>query len=590
MAFDGIFLSKIKEEIAACTDSRVDRIHQPAREELILTLRARGGARRLLLSANASSPRVHFTEHAPENPQNPPMFCMLLRKKLSGARLAAVRQHHLDRILFLDFEATNELGDPVVLTLSAEIMGRHSNLILSEGGRIVDAIKRVDVTTSSVRQVLPGLAYTLPPQSGKLNLAAASPREALARIAESGSLPLAKAVLNTVEGVSPLVAREIAYDAALGREATFDTLTAEERLRLERGLGRIRRVLEGQGQPTMLLDASGKPMEFTFFEVKQYGSQARCVPYESYSALADAFFAGRDIMERMKQRSADLHKLLNITCERVARKLQAQLEDLKRCQDREELKRKGDLISANLYQLQKGDRAARVVDFYSEDQREVEIPLDPRYTPAQNAARYYNEYKKADTAEKKLRELIASGRQELEYLDSVQDVLARAETNAELSAIREELTQAGYLRPVRGARGMKPQRLGPLEFRSSDGYTIYCGRNNLQNERLTLRESRNYDLWLHVQKIPGSHTVVVSQGGPIPERTIEEAAVIAAYHSKARNSSKVPVDYVIIKNVKKIPGAKPGMVTYQGYQTAIVDPDEQLVERLAVTSQGGKRE
>lgn len=588
MALDGAFLSRLCHEIEErCRDgARIDRIAQPSRDELIFHLRWRGGAGKLLLSANAGSARIHFTESSPENPKSPPMFCMLLRKHLSSAKLMAVRQIQLDRIVHLEFESRNELGDLVTITVAMEIMGRHSNIIIvDQDGKIIDAIKRIDPEMSSVRQVLPGMLYALPPMQDKLNLLQAEGRESVARLEQARPIELSRALMDVVQGISPLVAREIAHFATRGVERTFEELTEDQRERLVFYLSGLLQTLQSSGgTPTMVLEPTGRPREFSFLPIRQYSSAMVTKEYPDFSSLLDAFYARRDQMERMKQRSSDLLRILANASDRITKKLVLQREELLECGDREQLRIRGDLINANLYAIQKGDEKAVLPNLYDPEMAEIEISLDPQMTPVQNAQRYYALYRKADTAEKMLTKLIASAESELIYVDTVFDALTRAETEADLAAIRQELVESGYVRTLRKKQQNGKQRkaaaLPPLRYRSADGYTILCGRNNLQNDKLTLKESRNYDLWLHTQKIPGSHTIIVSQGEEIPKTTIEQACIIAAYNSKARESTKVPVDFTVVKNVKKPGGAKPGMVIYDHYQTVIVDPDEALVQSL----------
>jgi predicted ribosome quality control (RQC) complex YloA/Tae2 family protein len=585
MALDGAFLSRLKHEIeTVALDARVDKIAQPSRDEIILHLRWRGGGGKLLLSANAGSARVHFTQSAPENPKSPPMFCMLLRKHLSSARLLAVRQIQMDRILHLDFETRNELGDLVTITVAIEIMNRHSNIIVIDGeGTIIDAIKRVDLETSSVRQVLPGMRYALPPMQDKLNLFETDTKAVFDRLTRTRSVELSKALMEVMQGVSPLVCREIAHFANRGGEAVFADMGDGARERLAFYLDNfLKTIREYGGTPTMVMEPEGRPRDFSFIPVNQYGAAMLTKEYEGYSVLLDAFYARRDQMERMKQRSGDLLKVLVNTSDRIARKLAAQREELKECAQRDVLRMKGDLINANLYQIKKGDTHVGLPNLYDPDSGPVEIDLDIQLTPAQNAQRYYALYRKADTAEKMLGRLIDEGEGELAYVESVFDLLARADSEAALEEIRSELASGGYIRRNRAAKARKEAALAPHRYRSKDGFTILSGRNNIQNDRLTLKDSRNYDIWLHTQKIPGSHTVIVSDGTEIPKSTIEQACVIAAYNSKARESSKVPVDFTFIKNVRKPNGAKPGMVIYDHYETVIVDPDEVLVESLKI--------
>ena len=585
MSLDGVFLNQVSHEIlAAADDARIDRIAQPAREELILHLRWRGGSGKLLLSASAGSARIHFTEHAPENPKTPPMFCMLLRKHLGGARLLDIRQEGLDRILYLDFESRNELGDAVVLTIVLEIMGRHSNLILvNSDGKIVDSIKRIDFGTSSVRQVLPGLRYELPPMQDKLLLTEIHAGEIIKRLRAGKDAELSKAIMDNLQGMSPLPCREIAYFATRGRDLTVSQLGQEQEERLCFFLECLSRDLRGHtAEPVMLLEPDGCPRDFSFMQIAQYGTAMLTRTYDSYSKLLDAFYTRRDDMERLKQRSSDLLKLLSNASDRITRKIAAQQEELKASEGRERLRVMGDIITANLRQIRKGDKKLAAQNFYDPEGAEIEVPLDIRLTPSQNAQRYYIQYKKADTAEKMLHKLMEQGKEEYAYIETVFDALTRAVSLGDMDAIREELAEGGYVRRMSVKRGAKQERLPPLQYRSKDGFLILTGRNNLQNDRLTLKESNGNDIWLHTQKIPGSHTIIRSEGKEVPDTTIEQACIIAAYHSGARESAKVPVDYTQVRYVKKPSGAKPGMVIYSQFKTVVVDPDEQLAEKLRV--------
>ncbi len=592
MALDGALLRQIKHELEGCLiGSRVDKIHQFSREEMVFVLRLRepaaDGARsaKLYLSAGADSPRLHLTSSSFENPKSPPMFCMLMRKHLGSAKLLEIRQVGLDRILHLIFETRNEMGDLIELTVAIEIMGRHSNIILiDENGRVIDSIKRIDDTMSSVRPILPGVRYTLPPAQDKLDLITSTPEQIEQRLIEGKDTPLSKALLAAVQGVSPIVCREVANYVFVGDDRVISEMTPDHFDRLRFFLSRvILMARDYTGTPTSVIDSRKKPMDFSFLDIHQYGGSMFTRTYDSYSQLLDDFYTQRDNIQRMRHRSSDLLKVLANTADRIARKLSLQQKELADCSDRETWKIYGDLISANLYSIQKGDRTARLINFYDEAQSEVVIPLDPRKTPAQNAQKYYGEYRKADTAEKKLRELIEEGQQEAVYIDSVFDALTRAQTNDELTAIRAELAEQGYLRKKGSAakKGKEP-KLAPKRYRSDDGFTILVGRNNIQNDQLTLKEARGRDYWFHTKNIPGSHTIVVSDGQEVPDSTLHQAAILAAVNSKAAESSQVPVDYTLIKNVKKPRGAKPGMVIYVSYQTAYVTPDLELEKRLAI--------
>jgi len=587
MPLDGLFLHFLKLEIEQkAVGARVEKIAQPSREELILHLRGREGTHKLLLCGGASNPRLHFIEKAPENPLAPPMFCMLLRKRLGGARLTHARQIGLDRILHLDFAATNELGDPVGFTLAIEIMGRHSNVIAMDGERkILDSLRRVDFETSRVRQVLPGMRYVLPPGQQKANLLESDPAEIVAQLKGEKDIPLDKALMERLEGFSTLACREAASYTAKGAEISAEDLTSEQAGRLVFYLKEVKeRLVQAAPGPIMILEKEGSPRDFSCLPIRQYGASMMVKDYPECSILLENFYAERDRAERIKQRSGDLLTLLANASDRARRRVANQRQELEECREREQLKQMGDLISANLYTIRKGDAKAVVQNFYDDAGGEITIQLDPLLTPTQNAQRYYHLYRKADTAEKHLSKLILQGEDEIAYLDSVFDALIRAQGAAELDAIRRELAESGYLRRAAfksDKRAAKEQKLPPLRYRSSDGFVILCGRNNTQNDNLTLKEAKKTDLWLHTKNIPGSHVIVLAQGEDIPGTTIEQAAVIAAYNSKGREASKVAVDYTPVKNVRKPGGAKPGMVIYETYRTILVGPNEELVRSLA---------
>lgn len=580
MAFDGAYLYTIQQELEPLLTARVDKIHQPSKEEVILCMRGREGASRILISTAGDSARIHLTQIPVENPAVPPMFCMLLRKHLGGGKLTAVRQDGLERILFLDFECTNELGDRVQLTLACEVMGRYSNLILiGQDGRVIDSLKRnADVTRERV--LLPGFAYEMPHRARRLNLLTAEDDTILSALLLAPDANLDKALVSLFEGVSPLLAREWAFyvsrDAVRSRE-----LTEPQKARLLFTIHETaRRLRERDCQFHILLTPEGVLKDFIFLRPQQYGALMVVRECASASAALDEFYAKRDLRARMKQRANDLFKLIMTRMERVTRKLANQREELARTDQMERSKLFGDLLSANLYRLNKGDTAAVLENFYDAACPEISIPLQTNLTPAQNAQRYYTLYRKAATAKEKLAEQIAQGEAELSYLESVFDVLSRAESEADLLLLREELQQQGYVRSRTKQKPAKQQP--PMLYESSDGFPILVGRNNRQNDQLTLKTASKNDLWLHTQNIPGSHVILVTDGAEPSETAVREAAMLAAFHSKARESAQVPVDLTKVRFVKKPNGAKPGMVIFTNQQTLYVKPDAAACEALEV--------
>ena len=584
MALDGAFLSCLRHELlAGLPDARVDKIHQPSKEELVIALRTRAGNKKLYLSARANSPRVHFTDVALENPAAPPMFCMLLRKRITGGRLTDIRQPGLERALYFDLDCVNDLGDIVRLTLCIEIMGRHSNIILiDENGSVIDSIKRVDLDMSSVRPVLPGLPYSPPPAAaGKLDLTLHDSADFLAAVEAGKDGPLSKALLGVSHGLSPLLCREVAHLATRGQDTPVSALTAEEKQRVLFYLSRVKAAVEtGENRtPYLLTDREGLPLDYSFMPITQYGLSALGREEASFSALLDGFYAAKDAAERMKQRAHDVLRVLTNAYDRTARKLGHQREELKNSGDREKLRIYGDLINASPHAIEKGADHAELINYFDPDCAVLCVPLDPALSPAQNAQKYYKEYRKAQTAEQILAEQIRKGEEELAYLDTVFDALSRASTFRELGELREELAAGGYLKLQRG-RQKPPAPLGPLTFRSDDGFPILVGRNNVQNDRLTLRTAKGSDIWCHTKNIPGSHVIVVTEGRTPPDRTLEQACILAALHSKAAGSVQVPVDFAPVRHVKKPAGAKPGMVIYENNRTAYVNPDPALRDRL----------
>ena len=580
MAFDGAYLYTIRQELEPLVTARVDKIHQPSRDEILLYMRGRDGASRTLISTAGDSARIHLTQIPVENPAAPPMFCMLLRKHLGGGKLMAVRQDGLERILFLDFECTNELGDRVLLTLACEVMGRYSNLILiGEDGKVIDSLKRnADVTRERV--LLPGFAYEMPHRSHRLNFLDAEDDTILSALLLAPDTSLDKALVGVFEGVSPLLAREWAYyvsrDSVRSRELTQNQ---KERL-LFIIHDTARRLRERDCRFHILQTPEGALKDFFFLRPQQYGALMVVREMPSGSAALDEFYAQRDLRARMKQRANDLFRLIMTRMERITRKLSNQRQELMETDKMEQNKLWGDLLSANLYRLQKGDAAASLENFYDESCPVVTIPLQVNLTPAQNAQRYYTLYRKAATAKEKLAEQIAQGEAELAYLESVFDVLSRAESESDLLMLREELREQGYVRSR--TKQKPPKQQPPMLYESSDGFPILVGRNNRQNDQLTLKTASKNDIWLHTQNIPGSHVILVTDGAEPSETAIREAAVLAAYHSKARDSAQVPVDFTKVRFVRKPGGAKPGMVIFTNQQTLYIKPDAELCRKLEV--------
>lgn len=574
MPLDAIFLSALTEELnQTLPGSRIDRIQQPERDTVLLQLRSQSaGNRKLLLSASSNHPRLHYTEARFENPAQPPMFCMLLRKHLAGGRIVSLRQLPLERAVELRVESADELGELSEKRLYLELMGRNSNLILTgPDGRILDCIRRVDFEMSEKRQVLPGLFYREPPAQGKLDFRAET-LESLYDALRAVSLPTAldRWLMDRYAGISPLIARELAY-LTTGR--TDPDLTALDRPALAAALARELKALPEGFVPTRLL-LNGERKDFSFRPIRQYEGYLTQDSFPGFSALLDDFYTGKAQAERMRARSQSLRKTLSSQLSRVRRKLANQEKELEATHDRERLRRLGDIVTANLHRMERGQARLTAVDFYDPEMKQIEIPLNVTLSPQQNAAKYYKDYNKAKHAEKFLTEQLELGRTEERYLASVLEALDRAETERDVSDIRAELVEGGYLKPTDRRKQMKVPPSRPMEFRSSDGFQILVGRNNRQNDLLTTKLAYKTDLWLHVQKAHGSHVVIACAGSQVPDRTITEAAELAAWFSQARQGHNVPVDLCPVRQVKKPAGAKPGMVVYENYRTVYVNPRE----------------
>ena len=574
MPLDALCLTAVAGEVrAAVQGGKIDKIYQPTRDEVVLYIRGPAGNVRLLLSANPGHPRAHLTERNRENPEQPPMFCMLLRKHLQGARILELNQPPLERILDFRLETLDELGDRVERRLVLEAMGRSANLLLLDGeGRIVDCTRRVDGDLArGQRQLLPGLFYRQPPAVDKLNPFTLSPEELRLVLANPLGKAWDKLLLDSFTGLSPLVARELAFRAG----GDSEKLAAE--------LEKLGKAVEENHFTAYLLVREGKPVDFTFLPVLQYGPETESIPQESFSALLDDFFSDRESAERVRQRGQDLVKSVTSARDRTARKLGNQARELEATKNRERLRELGDILTSNLHLMERGMSTFRTMYFYDPEGGEVDIPLDPLLTPQQNAAKYYKEYNKAKTAEEMLTIQIEKGEKELEYLNSVLENIALAEGEKDLQEIRQELTETGYLRrPKTAAKRAKKVSGKPMEFRSSAGLRISVGKNNSQNDLLTTKLAYKSDIWLHTQKIHGSHVILWLEGGEADAKSLTEAAQLAAYFSQARDGSKVPVDYTPVKYVKKPAGARPGMVVYTTYQTAVVEPDAELAKKLRV--------
>ena len=576
MPLDAVCLQAVVAELAPqITGSRIEKIQQPARDQVVLLLR---GNRRLLLSAGGGQPRLHLTELPRDNPAQPPMFCMLLRKYLSGGIIESIQQAPLERVVTLTVSAADELGERSQFSLILEAVARRANLILADkDGHIIDCLRRIDFEMNPDRQVLPGLFYHLPTPPDKVSPFTVTEEEFAALAAAAGEgAPADQWLVRTVNGLSPLVARELTFRACGSTDAPVTGHTAA----LWSAFAAWRDTVNEKHFTPAMLKRSGVPMDFTYLHVGQYGGAAEEETYASFSHLLDDFYEKREQAERVKQKGQDLVKTASNGAARLRRKIAAQEQELAESKNRDKWRVYGELITANLYRMERGMSRLTAQNYYDPDCADVDIPLDVRLSPQENAAKYFKKYTKAKTAEKYITTQLEKARVELTYLESVLQELTLAESEQDFNDIRAELTDGGYLR----AKGRKqPQRPSkPREFRSTAGLRILVGRNNRQNDRLTTKDAEKWDIWLHTQRIHGSHVILCTGGAQPDEQSLLEAASLAAYFSQAQNSTKVPVDFTQVKYVKKPAGARPGMVIYTTYQTMLADPDEKLVHTLAV--------
>ena len=587
MAFDaGMLACMIAEIKEKSLGARVEKVFQPERDEIVLQMRSIEGGKRLTINASSSAPRIGFTTEQKENPAKPPMLCMLLRKHLQGAKLSDVRQEGFERVATLEFETRDEMGFACRRYLIAEIMGKYSNLIFAnEDKKIVTTLRLVDFSTSSLRQLLPGMTYELPPKQDKIDPTAVTPTQFSDLLSQAlPDRPCDKWITSTFLGISATVAREIAFRVAGATDAPLCNC-APDRLQ-STFFGIMSTIKEAKFTPTMVL-RDAKPVEYAFCELLQYGNGFERRHFDSAGEMLDTFFYTRDRENHIRQRASDLLRILTNADSRLRKKIALQQEELKQCELGEEYKKKADLITANLYQLRRGMTKAELIDYenYLEDGSfaTCTVELNERLSPASNAQAYYKKYNKSKTARIELTKQIEIGETELRYIDSVFDALTHAETAADLAEIRDELYRSGYASRMKNyTASRKAPTPVVAKFRTSGGFTVLCGKNNVQNEYITHKLASKTDYWFHVKNLPGSHTVMLCEGVEPSERDFTEAAEIAACFSKGADGQNVEVDYTLVKNVKKPAGGKPGLVIYHTNWSCIVTPNAEKVAALRI--------
>ena len=580
MPLDAICLRAVLHELRPqLIGARIDKVQQPARDQIILLLR---GNLRLLLNAGANQPRIQLTNILRDNPAQPPMFCMLLRKHLVGARVLAIEQPDLERMVILTLQCTDEFGEISQKQLVLECMGRRSNLVLLDAqGRIVECLRRVDADLSAARQLLPGLFYHLPTPLDKLSLLSQEEDSiALARRGGEEEAAVDKWVLDHYTGISPLIARELAFRAGGATDVRFGALNGAQRETLAQEFADTASAIKEDRYTPVILYRDGKPVDFTYRLIAQYGAETQVETREDFSSMLDEFYDARERQELSARRGRELAHAASIARDRMARKAENLKRDYAATQKRDEFRLRGDLITANLYRMKGGERVLQAENYYEDGCPLIDIPLDPLLTPQQNAAKNYKQYNKLKTAEFHLREQIEKAENERAYLESVLQELAQAETEQEFNEIRRELQETNYLKKSSGKKEQK-RAFAPRTFKTSGGFEVLVGRSNVQNDQLT-KKSDKRDYWFHTQHIHGSHVILRCAGLTPGDEDLREAAMLAAYFSQAKESSGVPVDYCPVKFVKKPAGARPGMVTYDNYRTLYVTPEEGLAKKLFI--------
>lgn len=580
MPLDAICLRALTNELKGqLLGARIDKVQQPARDQIVLLLR---GNLRLLLNAGANQPRIQLTNILRDNPAQPPMFCMLLRKHLVGARVLAIEQPDLERMVILTLQCTDEFGEISQKQLVLECMGRRSNLVLLDAqGRIVECLRRVDADLSAARQLLPGLFYRLPTPLDKLSLLTQENDSiALARRGGDAEQAVDKWVLDHYTGISPLIAREFAFRAGGATDVRFGALNGAQRETLAQEFADTASAIKEDRYTPVILYRDGKPVDFTYRLIAQYGAETQVETREDFSSMLDEFYDARERQELSARRGRELTHAASVARDRMARKAENLKRDYAATQKRDEFRLRGDLITANLYRMKGGERVLQAENYYEDGCPLIDIPLDPLLTPQQNAAKNYKQYNKLKTAEFHLREQIEKAENERAYLESVLQELSQAETEQEFNEIRRELQETNYLKKSSGKKEQK-RAFAPRTFQTSGGLEVLVGRSNVQNDQLTKKADKR-DYWFHTQHIHGSHVILRCAGLTPSDEDLHEAAMLAAYFSQAKESSGVPVDYCPVKFVKKPAGARPGMVTYDNYRTLYVTPEEGLAKKLLI--------
>jgi predicted ribosome quality control (RQC) complex YloA/Tae2 family protein len=578
MSFDGFTVAAVVSQInAELSGSRVERVNAPTQDEIVLNLRTEDRRSvKLCLSASSNIPKVNITDVVKDNPAQASALCMHLRKHLNSARLVSAEQPGFERVIKLSFQTTDELGYQRPEYIFCEIMGKYSNVILTDAdGRIINCVKPVDITTSSKRQVLPGMKYEAPPPQDKLIPTQTSAEDFAALCEKYGEYEADSFFIKCFRGFSPLLSREASYLAHASGKPVCEHGAAL--YAVFRSI--MQRCQSADFSPCIIYD-NKKPLDFSVFEIKQYGASADVRQFSDVSECIDRFYSERENSERIKQRGGDILRIINTAELHIKKKTQNIEDDLKRCDDAEKYRLYGDLITANLYRAERGASSISVENYYDENCPTVTVPLDARFSASVNAQKYYKKYNKLKTAKIEAAKRLDQAKQELLYIRTVADALSRSETGEDLEQIRAELYETGYASKMKDEKKRKAAPSKPLRFRTDGGYTVLVGKNNTQNDRLTLKEASRFDWFFHVKDAPGSHVIMVSDGVEPSAEDFTQAAMIAAYYSSKRDGQNVEVDYTLVKNIKKPAGSAPGFVIYGSNYSAVVTPDAELAQRL----------
>lgn len=583
MPIDGVVVRNIVWELdCKLTGGRIDKVTQPEKDEIILSVRNNGKNYKLLMSSSANYPRVHITSITKQSPIDAPIFCMVLRKHLSGGRIVGIKQHNLDRIIKIYVECYDELGSLSNKIIFCEIMGRRSNITLvnENDGIVIDSIRHLTSDMSSYRELLPKVKYKYPPVQDKLEPLSFDMEAFLSRLNKCiKDTKLAKFIASNFDGISLFAAKEICNNAGFNENTLVSSIDEPGVEKLKYSLCAFIKKVSGNDFNPCIYYKNKAAYDFYSLPL-DYLKPMDISAVDSISGAIENYYTAKDRTDRIKQRSSDIHKIINTNLSRCYKKLSIQHEKLKECSQKNIYKLYGDLIMTDLRNIKKGDKKALVTNYYDESQPTLEIPLDFMLTPIENAQNYYKKYNKDKTAEQTVNEQLKENLEEIEYLEGQLLNLENCTEYDEIEEIRNELISLKYIKPNKNTASRKKQRSKPMHYVSSEGFDIYVGKNNVQNDYLTLKFASSKDIWMHTKKIPGSHVIIKSGGNTVGEATLNEAAALASYYSKAKNSSNVPVDYTERKNVKKPSGAKPGMVIYYTNRTIHVTPDEDMIKGL----------